>query len=221
MKKFLVFLIPVILTVAMFLFPEYYFKESDESYLEYALYEDLNIQVAEDISVNKLIEIAADENSRYVESPVKENSDVDNEIGFDILSQLEEILGTEISDKEGVVKNAYYNKMQVIGNSEFNSYVFSLCALKIELDNMGFDVVYIPESEQILSAWCYSFNDAAGVWIKEAGRIEEMLDKYFGEDNWSAEIGESELFFYQGQDLYAIEKIQNKMCYEGEEEFYN
>ena len=214
MKKFLVFLIPVILTALVFVLPDWYFKKHDEIYGARVYEKELNIQVAEDISVDKMIAVAADDNSRFIECDYGEDEQAAEselvEIGMDVLDSLEEILSMEMPDKKSIIKNCYYKKVNVIGNSEYNSYMFAICEMIFTLDNAEIHVMYLPDREEILSTNVFCFNGYAGFFVERADLIHKMLGTYYGHDNWSAEIFESEVYFNQGSDREAVQRIFDK-----------
>lgn len=215
MKKFFVFLIPVILTALVLILPDLYFEKNDEIFEARVHENELNIQVAEDISVDKMIDVAADDNSRFIESEYGDDEQLAEseimEIGQDVLNQLEEILSMEMPDKESLIKNCYYNKVKVVGNSEYNSYVFSLCEIIFTLENAEIHILYLPDKNEILSANVFCFDEDAGLFVEQAELIHKMLGEYYGHDNWSAEIFESEVYFNQGSDRDAVQNIMDKM----------
>ena len=227
MKKFFVILLPVILTVLVLILPDLYFEKIDEIYKARSYENELDIKVAEDISVDKMIDVAADDNSRFIVSEYDEEVQAElTEIGSDVLNQLEEILFMELPDKESLIKNCYYKKTQVVGNSEYNSYVFLICELIFESENAVVHVLYLPDKREILSANVYCFNGYAGFFVDKSEKIHETLGKYYGHDNWTAEIFESEVYFNQGSDREAVQNIMGKMGmfemeYSGESEIYN
>ena len=109
MKKILVFLIPVILTAMVFVLPDWYFKKHDEIYGARVYENELNIQVVEDISVDKMLDVASDNNSRFIEYDYGGDEHAAEaelmEIGMDVLDSLEEILSIEMPDKKSIIKN--------------------------------------------------------------------------------------------------------------------
>lgn len=228
MKKYLIFLIPAILTVFVLVLPDLYFERSDELYGAMVFEDELNIQVAENISVDKMIDVAIDENSRFIEydAGIQGEEAERMEIGMEVLNDLEKILYMKLPDKADLIKNCYYNRVKVVGNSEYNSYVFSLCGMTFKMEDSEMLILYLPDTDEILSAYIFSFNELCGVFGGQAEAIEEMLSKYYGHDNWSAEIFESEVYFNQGSDRSTIEIIMDKMGlfemeYPPEAEIYN
>lgn len=216
MKKFLVFLIPIIFTVLVIVLPDLFFSRRDESYRQWYVREDrLDIQVAEDISVDKMIDVAADDNSRFIEYDYGEYEQAAEselvEIGMDVLDSLEEILSMDMPDKESIIKNCYYNKVNVIGNSEYNSYMFSICEMIFTLEDAEIHILYLPDKDEILSANVFCFNEYGGYFVERAALINKMLGEYYGHDNWSAEIFESEVYVNQGSDREAVHNIIDKM----------
>lgn len=218
MKKVLLFFIPFILTALIIFLPDVYFKQSDKLNEGAVGEEDIYVQVEGDISVDKMIEIAQSDDSRYVELAELENtgyieepdSTMQKEMS-EVIGQLETILEIKITDKDAVIKNSIYKKCNVIGNSGLNSYSFSLSGMFLYGEEYQFFVVYIPDKKEILSADIFKLGGAEVLFDTVKYEIEERIAKYYGHDNFRCSFYQYEMNFRQGVKTFDVTRIFDRM----------
>lgn len=210
MKRVIIVLLMVALTAIIVVFPDLYYGNISRTLKDYHNEESLEITLAENIDVDKMLDVAEDEDSLYTE--VIESESERSDVLMDVLTQLEELLYIYVDDKKSALENCLYQRVKILGNSAYNTYLFSLCEITLIGEDFEFYIWYLPETEKILLGTVVYYIEPEYYFYKIEKDVCSNLDDYYvNSDNWIYEISNYCISFNQGSDATAIKAVSEKL----------